>query len=213
MVPRWSWQRAVPAIVGLVLLMRSTDCCAEAAIAFSQESNGSWQFGTAYDYRTLTEATDAAVQRCTQQGSRCRIVTSFNNLCAGLAVQVGGNGFSVRTNSDQKQANRDALASCTAMGLHCTIQASFCDSVKEIVRTIICTQPVFAEERKLHTKIDGTPQRTEEVAAAINYLRAKYCRETEETLRSDREMNVGDNCYQYSGFFRGERVYWGQCLE
>jgi hypothetical protein len=49
--------------------------------------------------------------------------------------------------------------------------------------------------------------------AAINYWRRKYCRDTEDKLAADEETQVGDNCYQYSSLFRGERVYWGACLE
>jgi hypothetical protein len=85
----------------------------------------------------------------------------------------------------------------------------------EVVKTSICTKPVFTEIRRLSVTIDGTPAKTKEVADAINYLNATYCREieTEGRLTSDQASNVGDNCWQYSGIFRGERVYWGQCSE
>jgi len=61
--------------------------------------------------------------------------------------------------------------------------------------------------------MDGTQKKTDEVADAINYLRAKYCREIEGNPVSEQEAHLSDNCYQYTGIFRGERVYWGACLE
>ena len=82
----------------------------------------------------------------------------------------------------------------------------------------ICVNPVFAEESKLRAQIDGTPATTERVASAINYLRAKYCREVpaqEFPVRSvsNNGEHVWDNCFQRTGQFRGERVFFVQCHE
>jgi hypothetical protein len=79
--------------------------------------------------------------------------------------------------------------------------------------TLICIHPVFAEEQRLRGSIDGTEERTNEIAEAINYLHAKYCRVIEEELSYDSKEYTADNCFQYTGIFRGERVYWGQCHE
>lgn len=84
---------------------------------------------------------------------------------------------------------------------------------KEIVKTQICTQPVFTEERRLLGTVDGTPARTQYVAAAIMYMYQRYCRDIEEELLFNEQAHVGDNCTQYAGTFRGEKVYWGQCHE
>jgi invasion protein IalB len=47
---------------------------------------------------------------------------------------------------------------------------------QENVNTVICIKPVFTEEHRLRATIDGTPQKTDQVAAAINYLHERYCR-------------------------------------
>jgi hypothetical protein len=105
------------------------------------------------------------------------------------------------------------LASCQKYGIACAISEAFCDTVVEQQKTVICIRPTFAQEMKLRATIDGSSERTKEVADAIIYIRDRFCRTTTEKMVSDTETHVGDNCYQYSGLFRGERVYWGQCLE
>jgi hypothetical protein len=80
--------------------------------------------------------------------------------------------------------------------------------------TLICLHPVFTEERKLQAKIDGQPSSTEWIAAAINHLRGKYCRTIERKPVVDRkEALENGSCYQESGIYHGERVYWGGCYE
>jgi hypothetical protein len=191
-----------------------TPCFAEAAYAFGQNpSNGSWAHGGAYNYSTAVEAENRALQSCAENGPNCSVVSTFNNQCFAVAVQDNGNGYSWKQFPTVAQAEREAINGCAAMGQSCTVRASFCDTVKEVVKTLICTQPVFAEEYKLRASIDGTPARTAYVTQAINYLRTKYCREIEGHLNSDQESHIGDNCFQSSGLFRGERVYWGQCSE
>lgn len=194
-------------------LLQPSTCFSEASIAFSQEPTGGSYWGTAYNYPTQQAASDAASQNCRRAGSNCLVVAAFNQSCVALAVQVGGNGYAVRYSSQIAQAKKEALAGCVAMGLQCSLQASFCDSVKEIVKTLICTRPVFTEERRLLSTVDGSQERTDYVAAAIAYLYQRYCRDIQETVSSDEQVNVGDNCTQYAGMFRGEKVYWGQCHE
>lgn len=82
-----------------------------------------------------------------------------------------------------------------------------------VASTLICLYPVFAEERTLREKIDGNRSTTEWVGQAINYLHAKYCREVDETPEQDDSTQLAETCFQYSGMFRGERVYWGGCFE
>ena len=77
----------------------------------------------------------------------------------------------------------------------------------------ICVRPTFEQEMKLRSLIDGSPEQTQEVAQAILYLRDQFCRTTHENLVAQSETHVGDNCFQYTGLYRGERVYWGMCLE
>ena len=77
---------------------------------------------------------------------------------------------------------------------------------------LICLRPMFEEEVRLRQMLDGTSGRTADVAEALQYLRERLCRITREPLEADSEIHVADNCYQYSGVHRGERVYWGACL-
>lgn len=79
--------------------------------------------------------------------------------------------------------------------------------------TTICIRPMFQQELKLKGFIDGTDDRTQEVGEAIVYLRDQFCRTTHEVLMADRQQHVTDNCFEYSGIFRRERVYWGKCHE
>ncbi|MEY9748811.1 hypothetical protein ABIF65_008185 [Bradyrhizobium japonicum] len=201
------------ALLTIWLLLQPSIGFSEASIAFSQEPNGGSYTGWANNYRTQIEASDAALHTCRRAGSNCVAITNFNNSCAALAVQVGSNGYAVRYASQIAQARSQALRACAAMGLQCSLQASFCDSVREVVKTLICTKPVFTEERRLLSTVDGSPDRTEYIASALAYLYQRYCRDTEEYVHSEEQVSVGDNCNQYSGLFRGEKVYWGQCHE
>jgi hypothetical protein len=71
-------------------------------------------------------------------------------------------------------------------------------AVQDTRRELICMHPVFTEEYKLRATIDGSPSRTDYVAAAINYLRVKYCRQIDgnaiQELNSDQDTHIGDNC-------------------
>ena len=206
-------------IIGFIglLIIWASEAMGEAAIAFSQAAAGGAAWGNSYNQKTPEEADNAAMRACQaqRQGTNCQTVANFRKTCGALAVQSGRNGWAVRYDANSARARQAAQNACVAMGLPCQVRVAVCDTVMEVVTTMICTQPVFAETRKLNSAIDGTSQKTNEVAAAINYLHAKYCREieTEGRLTSDRDSNVGDNCWQYSGLFRGERVYWGQCSE
>jgi tetratricopeptide (TPR) repeat protein len=77
--------------------------------------------------------------------------------------------------------------------------------------TLICLHPVFTEEMRLRDQIDGNRSTTIRIAQAINYLNAKYCRLVAEIPEHDGWLGVKDNCFQFTGMFRGERVFWGAC--
>jgi len=209
-----SVRRTTFALLPIWLLLLPSHCFSEGSIAFSQEPTGGWYAATAHDHPTQQAASDAALQSCRITGTNClEVAAGFSQTCVALAVQAGGNGYAVRYGSQITQARGQALKACAAMGLQCSIQASFCDSVREVVKTLICTQPVFTEERRLLSTVDGSQARTEYVAAAIAYLYQRYCRDIREAVSYDEQVYVGDTCTQYAGMFRGEKVYWGQCHE
>lgn len=206
---------AVNRFIPLIVILASWPSFvrAEASIAFSQQPDGGWKAGWSYNNKTQIEADNLALQHCGEQGgTNCTNVGNFNSSCTALAVQVGNNGWAVRYGR-QDQARRDALKACIQMGLPCRVQASFCDAVKEVVETLICTHPVFTEEERLRLTLLNDPSAAQKVAAAITYLRDKYCRTIEEVPASDQDEQVHDNCSQHSGMYRGERVYWGECAE
>jgi hypothetical protein len=79
--------------------------------------------------------------------------------------------------------------------------------------TTICARPLLEQELKLQRLIDGSDERTKEVADAIVYLRSQFCRTTDDALLADSQQHVTENCHQFSGLFRGELVFWGECYE
>jgi hypothetical protein len=80
--------------------------------------------------------------------------------------------------------------------------------------TDICIHPVFTEVKKLEAELRDHPEKLQfDVDDAITYLRLKYCRSWDGPLTADTSTPLGDNCFQYSGMFRGELVYWGECKE
>lgn len=78
--------------------------------------------------------------------------------------------------------------------------------------TLICSQPLVEVELALKAKIDGTRKKTIEIADALNFLHRKFCRVTLESLEEATREQKSDTCYQMSGNYRGETVYWGECF-
>jgi hypothetical protein len=79
--------------------------------------------------------------------------------------------------------------------------------------TLICIHPIFTEETSLVDTLDGSEARTNYVAEVINYLRLRYCRKSNDRIAADQSTDIGHQCYQHSGLFRDERVYWRGCAE
>lgn len=207
--------------VFLVALVVACGLCSppafsETIIFFSQNPNGGWAVGWHSNRLSKKEAYFGGLENCEEnRGTNCVPVgDAFNNMCVGIAAGVGHNGYATRGSSNKDDAGRQALAACNGMGRPCRLAGVVCDSVRE--RQVICTKPVFAEEFKLKQSLDGSQEKTEKVAQAIKYLNDKYCRamydEYPESDQSEAVQGV-EMCRQYSGMFRGERVYWGQCHE
>jgi hypothetical protein len=103
----------------------------EAAFAVGQWGNGAWASGSAYNYRTRSEAEIAAMNSCNQRGYNCSIRTTFRKACFALASQDGGSGWQTGIHSNPDEANRYALLNCAKGGLRCTICEEFCDTLSE----------------------------------------------------------------------------------
>lgn len=207
----------------LGLLLISTAAMTEpaycvGAYALGQADNGAWTAGTAYNFNTESDASAAALSRCARGwqngGPNCKVQATFRNTCFAYAIQNSSNGGSTGYGRTVQEAQSSALASCQNMGLPCSVRESFCDTVQEEVGTLICTEPVFTEERRLRATINGDPAVTRQVAAAVNYLRARYCREiTGPPPDMVQSTLIGDNCSQESGYYLGDLVYWGSCAD
>lgn len=195
-------------------LALGSDARSEGALAFGQFGNGGWAAGTAFNYPTMAEAEAAALARCSAQGAACEIRQAFQEICFAYAVQKHGNGWGGSSAPTEQEARSNALQTCHKHGLRCTVRESGCDTLREVARNVICTRPVFTEERRLRTMLMDHPERAEHVADVINYLTLKYCRVVHEDLEQEGEVgHLGDNCHQQYGTYRGERVYWGGCYE
>jgi len=196
-----------------LLVIQTQNAFSEGSFAYGQYGNGAWAAGTSWNYKTEREAQNTAMSNCNSRGYNCQILTTFRNTCFAYAVQNDGSGFGSGFGKTQREARNVALSGCHQYGMACSVRESFCDTIQETVSTLICAHPVFAEEQRLKASLDGSDARTDYIAQAINHLRAKYCRLVEGTLESAQQEHVGDNCFQYSGYFRGELVYWGRCHE
>ena len=202
--------------VAIFCLGMCSAASAETAVFFSQNRNGGWSAGWHSNQSTKREAYQLGMEDCEKNGgTACTLVGDvFSNACVALAVQSGGNGYSMVVRPTKDEASKLALSRCNRMGARCRVVGTVCDDVKE--RQVICTKPVFKEEFRLKQTLDGTPEKTKSVTEAINYLNSQYCRTTYDDFPDSDESEPVEGvemCRQYSGLFRGERVYWGLCHE
>jgi hypothetical protein len=99
---------------------------AQARGALAIGNCGAW--GGSWNYNDDEEARDRALSEC--KGRNCRIVTSFDGLCAAYAIDrdrtCGAWGWSTRER--QSAAEEVAIRECeNAGGRNCQIRAHFCD--------------------------------------------------------------------------------------
>jgi hypothetical protein len=87
---------------------------------------GAW--GGSWNYDDDDDARERARSEC--KGRNCKVVTSFNGLCAAFAIDrarsCGAWGWATR--ESQRQAENVAIRECeNAGGRDCQIRARFCD--------------------------------------------------------------------------------------
>lgn len=77
----------------------------------------------------------------------------------------------------------------------------------------ICIRPIFSDILATCDQLYTNPADVELVANQINRMFVRYCRRSVGDLIADKEddLSRGYGCKQYSGIYRGERVYWGSC--
>jgi hypothetical protein len=105
---------------------------AAGAFAFGQGDTHGWASGSAYNYKTPSEAQEAAMTRCRSRkeaGSYCKIITTINGRCFAIAVQESGNGYGWNMAATVPEAEKLAMDHCTGYGKSCSVHDSFCDTV------------------------------------------------------------------------------------
>jgi hypothetical protein len=123
----------VVAATVLALVAATWDGMARAAgaFAFGQNDKHSWSSGSAYNYKTPTEAEEAAMTRCRSRpeaSAYCKIIANIHSRCFAIAVQEGGNGYGWNTAATIPEAEKLAMGRCEGYGKSCSVRSSFCDT-------------------------------------------------------------------------------------
>jgi len=108
---------------GLVVQIAPARADTYAAIAYSEQNGANaWS----YDTDSAQAANLKALSSCAKIGDGCKVVASFSNSCAALAV--GANKRFVASQGDtREQAQSTALNACrSAGGTRCDIKSAFC---------------------------------------------------------------------------------------
>jgi hypothetical protein len=110
-------------LIPAVLVCASSPSFADnfGALAYDRAS-GAW--GVSYNYPSQRAADSSALSRC---APACSVVVRFSNTCAAYAT---GNGTSEGWGYDavRRNAERRALAECSARGGNCKIEIWACNS-------------------------------------------------------------------------------------
>ncbi len=115
---------ALAAAISCALI--ATIAAAAAAGAFAVGACGAYGYG--YDYRKVTAARVAALQKCA--GRKCRIVGDMRRGCAAMAIDArhpcGSYGWAI--NSHLGKAENASLRRCYQFGgRDCVVRAWACD--------------------------------------------------------------------------------------
>lgn len=119
--------KTVIALIALSCLMALTPAKAGnpnyyGAIAISPSSKA---MGWSYDFRSKWKAERAALARCRQHASDCRIATWFRNACGAVAVGHNG-GWGAHWGASVKNANWRAKKTCNKHDSYCEVKRWVC---------------------------------------------------------------------------------------
>lgn len=93
------------------------------AIAYGAESTAA---GWSYDFGTPGDAGRKALSTCRARGGDCKVVLTFSNSCAALAV-ADDKRFMTAQAKTRQAAEASALAACKGEGgINCEVQAWSC---------------------------------------------------------------------------------------
>jgi hypothetical protein len=129
-----SCQNSCKDLSGNISSSACVDTCNRAYCNRPTTSYGSIAFGVtnmaeaiSWGKGSAEEANRATLATCSKYGNDCKIVTSFSNSCAALAVARGGH-YTTATASALNQAEENALSACKRSWGVCEIDLSTCAS-------------------------------------------------------------------------------------
>jgi len=112
----------------LVVFVVSFSTMAQAAGALAIDENQGDQYGFAYDYASISEASDRALAEC---GGNCSVVQVFETGCAAYAADqaAGSTIYGWATSNDEGDAQYQALQYCASYGgSQCIVRSWGCNS-------------------------------------------------------------------------------------
>ena len=105
------------------------------SIAFSQQADGGYQWGIAWDFESREAARNRAMAECRSEGGRhCSEILRFRNTCGALAIG-GANGWGTGGGETALAAQREALGKCRATNRNCQIAVSRCANASSTIAT------------------------------------------------------------------------------
>jgi Domain of unknown function (DUF4189)/Protein of unknown function (DUF3617) len=121
---RWVFSVALAVVLGgLVAQIAPARADTYGAIAYS-EQNGANAWSV--DQASAEGANLRALSFCTKKSDGCKVVASFSNSCAALAVGVNKR-FAASQAGTSQQAQSDALDACRSKGgTRCDVKVAFC---------------------------------------------------------------------------------------
>ncbi len=121
---------AAPLVFLLIIMAVAGPVAAQddlhGSISFSQEPDGRYAWGMAWNYGNEVVAMQNASAECQRAGgSNCREAGWFKNACGALAIG-NNNGYGAGWGDSIAEAENDALAYCRSLNSNCRIEASRC---------------------------------------------------------------------------------------
>ena len=102
------------------------------SIAFSQETDGGYAWGIAWNAQGDQGARADSLDKCQAVGGQaCQEIAAFRESCGALVIWRGG-GFSAAWGTTQGVAVRDALAECRGTAAKCRVEVARCGASQEV---------------------------------------------------------------------------------
>lgn len=116
----------------ILLLLLSEMAFGKAAIAYSDNKDGTWAVFAEWNRSSQVLADDAALSGCKGKGGKdCKIVKSADGLCHAIAItNEGGKAWGLGSGTNQKAAQDKSVVKCLTVDPigSCVVRKSFCDT-------------------------------------------------------------------------------------